>query len=179
MNLGARATGTGWRATLSVVVAVGCGAPAPERPAATEDPDDGVVHAERLVVYMQAPHEEVLAARDDLDDEDFAVVADDLMWYRATAAEFLERHELPVRHVSGRRPLTFLIDGEPRTYTFDDVAGLDLLVAYDPGREPIAIPPVVVEQVLDYFGLELSRSSGPPPDPPGSPGAPGSGSRPR
>jgi hypothetical protein len=103
--------------------------------------------AERLVLYVEATVRELEVLRDSSSAEDFPVIADDLMFYRATALEHLERHQVRFVRLTGRRPIEFVVAGKPRRYDFADVPLLDFLVLYEPGAEPRIIAPNEVELV--------------------------------
>lgn len=102
---------------------------------------------------MQATNEEIQAKRDEFEDEDdFYVMTDDLMWYRAEARRFLEEEEFAEVIYQERGPLTFKVHGQVRTYDFDEHTTLDLIVGYRPGAEPMAVAPNEAHQLADYFG---------------------------
>jgi hypothetical protein len=119
------------------------GAPRPAG-APTEQPID-----RRAIVFMEATAEEIQAARAGLPDGDFAVIADDLMFYRAVAHERLAEAGAPVLRISGRRPLAFLVDGAARTYDFAEIETLDLLVVYVPDAPPRAFSTLEVDLALE------------------------------
>lgn len=103
------------------------------------DPD---VFTERVAVFLLADNLDALA--DEYGEEDWAVVGDDMMWYRAEAWQWLEDHRVPVVSLAGRPPLRFRVDGAVRTYGFADRPTLDVVVLYEPDREPLAVPPIEV-----------------------------------
>ena len=109
--------------------------------------------ARPVVVFMQASEEEIEAARAqaDLTDEDFHAMTDDLAFYRSSAYEYLQERHLPVFHVSGRRPLRFVLADTTGTYDFFDQEPLDLLIVFDGRRPPRAFAPIDVEQVGEYL----------------------------
>jgi hypothetical protein len=74
------------------------------------------------------------------------------MFYRATAIEYLDSLHRPYTRLTGRRPLTFLVAGQPRTYDFRDVELLDFIVVYATDREPRVIAPNEAELVLEHLG---------------------------
>lgn len=74
--------------------------------------------------------------------EAFAVVDDDMMFYRAAAYEVLEGRGLPVVRLAGRQPLIFTVDGQDRRYDFESVTWLDMIVLYQPGKEPMPVAAV-------------------------------------
>jgi hypothetical protein len=106
---------------------------------------------------MEATTEDVERARAGVSEEDFGVIADDLMFYRSAAYEHFERKQLPVVRWTGRRPVTFRVDGRARPYDFSDWPTLDVIVLFDPGREPKAIAPVDLHLVDEYFGSSPPR----------------------
>src|SRR5688572_8556209 len=118
---------------------VACGActerePAPadraDADASAETSRDSVI-AQPFVMYVEATDSAIEAQRSEVSADDFAVIADDLMFYRATAIEYLDSLPRPYTRVAGRRPLTFRVAGQPRTYDFRDVELLDFIVVYD------------------------------------------------
>src|SRR6185369_15675925 len=74
-----------------------------------------------VVIYVEATPAEIGAARGNTSESDFQVIADDLMFYRASAIEYLEKHKITFTRATGHRPLVFLVKGAPRTYDFKDV----------------------------------------------------------
>lgn len=106
----------------------------------------------RVAVFMEATPEaiEKFAAAHG-NTAEFEVIADDLMYYRASAHEYLAERGIPVVHLSGRRPLRFIVDGAIGVYTFPDVTTLDVIALFEPGREPIAFAPAGIHLVDEYF----------------------------
>lgn len=154
---------------LALLAATGACGPEPEpdatppvqepaaRPATVSAPSDTVrLFDEPVIVFMTASDSALDAVRAGMDEDDFYAMADDLMWYRATASEFLEQQGVPVISLSGRRPLHFLVDGEPRRFEFAELTTLDAVVLYRPGQEPMAIAPIATTDgtgtVEAYFG---------------------------
>jgi hypothetical protein len=121
-----------------------------ERPPESASARDSAVSGS-VVYYVEASDSALEAQRREASSDDFHVIADDLMFYRATALEFLETRGYPVQRVQGRRPLRFVVGGAPRAYDFADVALLDFIVVYEPEREPMVIAPNEVERVIGYF----------------------------
>jgi len=108
--------------------------------------------AERIVLFVEATAEELDAARAGRNDADRATMADDLMWYRAGAYEFLERNGFPVRTLQGRRPLRFVVNGEARPFDYSHIPTLDVIILYDTNRIPVAVAPIDIEEaVRSYF----------------------------
>ena len=112
---------------------------------------DTTTFTDRVVVYMEATPEQIEKARGSMSAEDFAVMADDLMFYRSSAHDWLQAQRLPVRIFSGRRPLEFIVQGTVRRLDFADVPFLDVIVLYDAGREPRVIAPVDIGEASEYF----------------------------
>ena len=102
-----------------------------------------------VVIYVEATPAEIGAARGNTSESDFQVITDDLMFYRASAIEYLEKHKITFTRATGHRPLEFLVNGAPRTYDFKDVTLLDFVIAYDGRSEPRVIAPNVIETVVD------------------------------
>jgi hypothetical protein len=86
-----------------------------------------------------------------VDEQDYYVMTDDLMWYRSEARAFLETQEFAEFVSRERGPLEFSINGQLRRYDFEDVQLLDIIVAYRPGAEPLVLAPVDVHEIADYF----------------------------
>lgn len=106
-----------------------------------------------VVVFLEATLAEILAQRDRFDDEDdFHVMTDDLMWYRAQAHDALAEAAVAPVLVRERGPLHFEVGGGVRTYDLEEYTFLDLVVAFRPGSEPLVVAPVSVDEVLEYFG---------------------------
>lgn len=121
-------------------------------PAGSGEAQDSLTFTERVVVFVLGTPEELEAMRARHGEEDFHVVADDAMWYRATAYEYLEQRGVPVETIRGRRPLYFLVDGEIRRFDLPDESAFDVVVLYDTNREPCIIAPVEVDFLAEgYF----------------------------
>jgi hypothetical protein len=103
------------------------------------------------VVFMEASSAEIDEARAGASADEFAVIADDLMFYRASAHEQLAALGTPPVRVSGRRPLEFVVAGEPKLYDFAGAAPLDLIVVYLPDHEPRTFATLEVDQAIGYF----------------------------
>ncbi len=114
---------------------------------------------ERIVVFMEATPEQIERSRGDLSAEDFAVVADDLMFYRSAAYDYLRERNLPIKSLSGRRPLEFIVNGTMRRIDYADVPFLDVIVLYETGQEPRVIAPVDIGEVAEYFPHLRTRST--------------------
>jgi hypothetical protein len=139
----------GWRGPTRVTAA----GPPPviESTAPTESGSPAQPIATATVVFMEASAAEIDEARAGTPAEDFEVIADDLMFYRATAREHLAALGSPPLHVSTRRPLDFVVAGERKHYDFTAERPLDLIVVYLPDREPRTFPTLEVDQAIDYF----------------------------
>lgn len=122
----------------------------------TPGASDAGAFSERVVVFMEATAEEIEQVGSGVPEDDFYVIADDLMYYRASAHEYFEAKQLKVVRLEGRRPLTFTVDGAPRRYDYSDFESLDLVVLFDPGREPLALAPAAIHLVDGYFGAPSS-----------------------
>ena len=106
---------------------------------------------------MEAASEDIERTRAGVSEETFAVIADDQMFYRSAAYEYLERKQLPVVRWTGRIAVTFMADGRARQYDFSDWPTLDVIVLFDPGREPQAIAPADLHLVDAYFAMSPPR----------------------
>lgn len=117
--------------------------PAPDTAPAGDEADGGAVPFDApVVVYLEAGRRELERAASGRDAEEFSVMADDLMFYRASAISVLERQPVRLVRLEGRQPLRFVVDGEARAYDFPEHTTLDLVVLYAPGREPRPVTPV-------------------------------------
>ena len=89
--------------------------------------------------------------------EDFFVVADDAMWYRAAAYEFLD--SLGITHAEVRRgSARFLIDGRPRDVGWEDVDRDWFLVVYDGRAAPAIASDVDIREAVS--GISAGRGRG-------------------
>jgi hypothetical protein len=108
-----------------------------------------------VAVYVEASSDEIDASRASASTQDFAVSADDLMFYRSAATEYLDTHGIPYQRITGRRPLRFMVAGEVQEFDFADVGLLDFLVIYDGRGSPRILAP-----------NDISESMVPPPPSP-------------
>lgn len=123
-------------------------------PAAAALPDSSRVHVERVAVFLEAPAEAIDRVRAERSQADFAVIADDLMYYRATAYAYLDSLGVPIVRIVGRPPLTFLVAGRPLQYDFSSEPTLDLVVIYEPGQMPKALAPIEIHEAAEYYGFD-------------------------
>jgi hypothetical protein len=120
-------------------------------PVDTSAADD--VISTRTAVFLLADSAALAATRAEYDEEDFAVVADDMMWYRAEAWSWLEEHGVPIVSREGRPTLRFRVGGAVRDAAFDSEPTLDVVVLYDVDRAPVAVAPIDVSTIApSYFG---------------------------
>jgi hypothetical protein len=96
---------------------------------------DTLIH-ESVNILLEASEAEIDAARKSLTEENFLVMADDLMYYRASAAEFLETQPTRFLRMTGRPTLYFLVSGAKRAYDFKNISTLDVVVAYERNKQP-------------------------------------------
>lgn len=120
------------------------------------------VITQRTAVFMEAAQPALDSMRKKYSEDDYFVMADDMMYYRATAYEYLESRGVHVVRTVGRAPLNFVVDGLPRSFDFSSEPTLDLVVMYEPGKTPVAIAPVEIERATDYFGLTPAPDSAGP-----------------
>lgn len=107
---------------------------------------------ERVVVFLLADSAELATMRQEHGEEDYYVVADDMMWYRAEAWDWVEQRGIPIVWLEGRPPLRFRVAGATREFDFTDVEASDVVVLYDTDREPLAVAPIeVAERAAAYF----------------------------
>ena len=109
------------------------------------------------VIYVEATPAEIEAARARFSEEDFAVIADDLMFYRASAIERLEERQIPFTRLMGRRPLEFVIDGVRQSFDFKDVTALDFIVVQLPNESPRTFAPIEIDDVQTYLQAETGQ----------------------
>jgi hypothetical protein len=128
-----------------------------EAGSSTVPPDGAPVFARRIAVFMEATSASLDSLRAKYSEEDYAVVADDMMYYRAMAYDYLEQHGVDVVRVVGRIQVQFEVDGEARSFDFSREESADLLVLYEPGKVPVAIAPVDIDRAAEYFGLSSAR----------------------
>jgi hypothetical protein len=107
--------------------------------------------SEPTVIYVEATEAEIDAARKGVPEEDFAVIADDLMFYRASAIELLEKWNIPFSRLTGRRPMQFTVNGAPERIDFTDVTTLDFIVVYRTNVKPRVFAPNEIDQVQTYW----------------------------
>ena len=154
---GPRVARRGRALTLLLCALVGCGHAA--------DRDTGSPSfREPTVVLMWAEWPRIEALSGEHDEEDFATVADDLMWYRAEARRWFEERGIPVVEMEGRRPLSFVVDGEDRVYDFSALETLDVVVLYDRDREPVAVAPIDAPAASESYYGPLDAGADPAPE---------------
>ena len=117
--------------------------------------DDTPVFEERVAVYLlpdSAMHDSVRAS---YSEDDYAVIGDDMMWYRAEAADWLEQNGIRTVFLEGRPTIAFVVDGVTRAFDFSAEPTLDVVVLYQPGQAPLALAPVdVTMRAPGYFGVQ-------------------------
>lgn len=127
---------------------------------AESDADATLVYEERVALLMLADSAALARLRSDNEADDFHAIADDLMWYRAEALDWLEQNGIPTVDVQGRPRVRFRVRGELHEFDYSSETHLDLIVLYDTDRPPRAVAPVDVSlEAATYFGIE------PPPSP--------------
>jgi len=107
--------------------------------------------SQRIVLFIEASAAELDAIRASRGEEDYHTMADDLMWYRATAREFLENNGLPVRALEGRQPLRFVVNGGVTSFDYSHIPTLDVVILYDTNREPVAAAPIDIEEATRAY----------------------------
>lgn len=122
---------------------------------AEPDTAETPVYEQRVALLMLADSAAIARLRSDNTEDDFAVIADDLMWYRAEALDWLEQNGIPTVDVQGRPPVRFRVRGELHEFDYSSETLLDLIVLYDTDRPPRAIAPVDVSlEAGTYFGIQ-------------------------
>jgi len=99
---------------------------------------------ERVAVLLLADSADIERLRAENSEDDFSVIADDLMWYRAEAIDWLETRGVPTVTVTRRDTLRFLVRGRVREFDYSSDPLLDLVVLYDHDRPPVALATVDV-----------------------------------
>ena len=85
-------------------------------------------------------------------EEEYAVVADDMMWYRAEAITWLEDRGIALTVIEGRPDVRFRVAGVMRPFDLQGNPTADVVVLYERDREPIALAPIDVStEAADYF----------------------------
>jgi hypothetical protein len=113
--------------------------------------DSATAISQPTVIFVEATEAEIEAARKGVPEEDFAVIADDMMFYRSTAIEQLEAWRIPFSRLTGRRPMQFMVNGAPGRIDFKDVATLDFIIVYRPNEKPRTFAPIDIEEVRTYW----------------------------
>jgi hypothetical protein len=88
-----------------------------------------------IVVFVGPDSAGLERLRKKVGDEDFHVIADDEMWYRANAFELLDGLRVPYALVD-RGVMRFVVRGTPREYAWEDVDREWFVVIYDGASEP-------------------------------------------
>jgi hypothetical protein len=114
-------------ATLLVTACTGPGAKTSAEPPAAE-------FSTPLVLFVSPDAPEIQQLKRELGD-DFYVVADDAMWYRASAYQLLDSLQIRHTEVSGRSA-RFLVHGQPIIVSWDSVARTWFNLVYDGETEP-------------------------------------------
>lgn len=105
------------------------------------------------VIYVEASDEELNRFRQPSGDSTDAMVSvDDLMFYRSSATQYMQQRGVPFTRITGRRTLTFTVDGEPREYNFADVELSDFIIVYDGRGAPRILAPNDIGSVPDGGG---------------------------
>jgi hypothetical protein len=114
----------------------------------------------RVAVFMEADPRQIDSALGSTPEADRATVADDLMFYRSSAHEFLGRAGVEIVRVEGRPRVHFQVGGEMKELDFSSEPTLDVIVLYEPPKQPRAIAPVDVDAATEYFGLPANPTNG-------------------
>jgi hypothetical protein len=91
--------------------------------------------------------------------DDFYVAADDENWYRAQAFTLLDSLRIPYR-TADRAPMRFVVDGQPRTYDWNDRPAGWFVVIYDGAREPRITHSVDLPLDTTWFDPMIQRTAG-------------------
>lgn len=104
-------------------------------------------YASPIVLFVSPDSAEVEGMRRELDD-DFEVIADDAMWYRAQARELAD--SLGMAHAEVHRgQARFRVDGAPRLFSWRDASDTWFAVVYDGAHPPRIVSDVDLRAVLE------------------------------
>lgn len=104
-----------------------CGPPSKSLPPAD--------YSEPIVLFVSPDSAEIHRLQQRLGD-DFYVVADDAMWYRAAAIELLDSLDIPYAEV-GRGAAHFRVGGMPKRINWEDTDRAWFNIVYDGNSEPV------------------------------------------
>ena len=123
-------------------IATSAGAASGEQPAARDTASYNVP----IVLLVSPDSQEIERLKQQL-GEDFYTVADDAMWYRASAYELLDSLQIPYAEVR-RGAARFLVDGRSTQVSWQDVELTWFSVVYDGKKEPRFTADVDLRDVL-------------------------------
>ena len=119
----------------------GCGPPSQSVPSAD--------YSEPIVLFVTPDSAEIHRLQQQLGD-DFFVVADDAMWYRAAAIQLLD--SLNIRHVDvGRGAAHFRVGGMPKLVSWEDTDRVWFNIVYDGNSEPIVSHDIDIAEAVANF----------------------------
>ncbi|HYJ78084.1 MAG TPA: hypothetical protein VEW03_00580, partial [Longimicrobiaceae bacterium] len=107
------------------------------------------VHSSPVVLVVSPDSQEIHALRDEF-GEDFYVVADDAMWYRASTHQMLDSLRIPYLPV-GRGHALFRVRGKTRRFDWSRRGEAWFLVLYNGEDEPSIAADVDLEAALMTF----------------------------
>ena len=147
------------RAWIVIVVALGgCADAAPpsaqppttpaEQPAQHPEPTAAADYTEPVVLFVSPDSIEIERLRERLGDEAFYITADDANWYNATAYELLDSLQIANTDVD-RGSASFLVDGEPREFSWAEVGEGWFLVVYDGTSMPVISAAVEIHDAVE------------------------------
>ena len=79
--------------------------------------------------------------------DDFYIVADDAMWYRASAYSLLDSLRIPYAEVVMKGEAIFLVDGARRQFSWRGSELAWFAVVYDGGSEPEIVADVDLSSI--------------------------------
>jgi hypothetical protein len=129
---------------IAIGIAVGgCEAGRPDGGSHDSGPDSAsILLEEPTILYIQASSSEIEQMQARTPPGDFFTIADDMMFYRSEAFSVIERASVPKVTRVGRLRVQFVGDGEERTLDLSEIPWMDVIVLFDPGREPLILAPI-------------------------------------
>ena len=136
---------------LTLLLAGACAEP----PAATLDSSRAPVYSTPIVLFVGPDSHEVRRLHQRLGD-DFHVVADDAMWYRAAAYELLDSLRIPHAEAA-RGDARFRVRGKLRPFSWEREEGAWFLVLYDGVTQPRISSDIDLRENLRHLRRNPSR----------------------
>ncbi len=134
-----------WAAVLAASACTNPSGQMPERSGVAD-------YSKPIVLFVSPDSQEVRRLHQELGD-DFYIVADDAMWYRAAAYQLLDSLRIPHAEV-GRGAARFLVEGRPRLVNWERVERTWFGLVYDGRTEPRIFSDIDIHDEV----MRLSRS---------------------